>query len=238
MDIPPNCPRRGNCLTRWIGRFILYLLGWRVDTTKLTNVPKIVLLGGPHTSNWEFIMTLLITFSTSLDIHFMGKHTMFKFPFGPLVRFLGGIAVDRRHKHDLVAATVHEFDSRDRFCIGIMPEGTRDRVDNWKTGFWYIAKGANVPICPVLYDYGRKVLEFGDVYYPTDDIEEDMWHLQYAYKDAVGKNPELQLKLPVADAPPSARKHSATSAAGTEASARIEETLHHRTAGAGVKSNL
>ena len=229
MDIPPQLPRRGNCVTRFLGRLVLFLLGWRVDATKLTNVPKIVLLGGPHTSNWEFIMTLLITFSTSLDIHFMGKHTMFKFPFGPLVRFLGGIAVDRREHHDVVAATIHEFNTRSKFCIGIMPEGTRDKVDNWKTGFWYIAKGANCPICPVLYDWGRKVLEFGDVYYPTDDIDEDMWHLQYAYKDAVGRNPELMLKVPVEDEPPSAKRargegvESASSGAATSAAADLRQ---------------
>jgi len=195
--IGDRVPRRGNWFTQLIGRVVLYVLGWRIDVSRLPNIPKMVVVGAPHTSNWEFIMTVLLILSLRMNINWMGKHTMFAWPFGSLLRWLGGLPIDRTCKNDVTAATVREFARRSHFCCAIMVEGTRDVVTNWKSGFWYIARGADVPVVPVIFDYGRRVLSFGPAYELTDDLVRDTYNLQLPFRDVIAKNPELQLALPV-----------------------------------------
>jgi 1-acyl-sn-glycerol-3-phosphate acyltransferase len=195
--IGDQVPSRGSWFSQFIGRLILFVLGWRIDVSGLPNIRKFVLVGAPHTSNWEFCMTVLMILALRMNINWMGKHTMFAWPFGPILRWLGGLPIDRRSKNDVTSGTIAEFKRRSHLCVAIMVEGTRERVPNWKTGFWYIARGANVPLVPVVFDYGRKLMRFGPAHITTDDLVHDTYELQCEFRDAIAKNPELQLELPV-----------------------------------------
>lgn len=166
----------------WAG---LKLAGW-----KLTGQPpiekKYVLIAVPHTSNWDFPITLAMAFLFKFDIFWMGKDSLFKGPAGPIMRWLGGIAVNRSASSNLVQQLVDAFNENDELVIAIPPEGTRSRVDKWKTGFYHIAHGANVPIALGFLDYQRKVGGFGPTFYPTGDVDKDIAEIRQFYKGIAG----------------------------------------------------
>jgi 1-acyl-sn-glycerol-3-phosphate acyltransferase len=173
----------------WFARSILALFGWRL-TGSLPAAPKYVIIAAPHTSNWDFILALLIAASFKLRINFMMKDELFRPPWGWFFRSLGGIPINRRSNNKVVDQMVQRFAERERLALVIPPEGTRSKVAKWKTGFYYIAHGAGVPILLGYVDFGRKQAGFGPLVATTGDIEADMATIRAFYAGMAGRHPE------------------------------------------------
>ena len=169
-------------------RIMMRLAGWRVEGS-LPDLPKYVLIGAPHTSNWDFILFLGIIFSLRANVRFMGKAELFRFPVGWFFRYCGGIPVDRKKSTGLVDQMVDAAKQADHFILTIAPEGTRHQVIEWKRGFYHIAKGAGIPVVMAVVDGRHKRVGVGQVFQPTDDIEADMKSIQGFFEGMVGINP-------------------------------------------------
>jgi 1-acyl-sn-glycerol-3-phosphate acyltransferase len=175
-----------------ISKFIFNtLLGWKVVHGFPSKPKKYVIIAAPHTSWQDFPIGILARNTSGIKINFIGKNSLFKGPFGFFFRSLGGTPVDRSKNNNLVEAIIDIFNSKDEFKLALSPEGTRKKVEKWKTGFYYIAKGANVPIVMATLDFGKKEVKISEPYYTTDDMEKDFEHFESFYKRVVGKNPEL-----------------------------------------------
>lgn len=183
-------PRRGNAFSQWLARAILARLGWRIEG-EIINLPKMVLIGAPHTSNWDLILTIGVMFALGVRFSWVAKHTIFRWPLGVLLRWLGGIGINRRSTKGFVEKMVGEIQARDKILLAIMPEGTRSKVGEWRSGFYYIAHQAQVPINLVVFDYGRKILTLGPVIYPTGDFAADLPRIKAGFAHATGYNPNL-----------------------------------------------
>jgi 1-acyl-sn-glycerol-3-phosphate acyltransferase len=172
----------------WVfSHLYMRLSGWKIEGRLA--VDKCVLIAAPHTSNWDLPLTLMTAFVLDLRLHWMGKHTIFKFPFGGLMRWLGGIAVNREQKNNLVANSVQALrDFPGKVQLIIPPEGTRDKVTTWKTGFYWIAVQAQVPIQLAYMDYANKRAGLGPLIHPTGDIEKDMVEIKAFYAPFMGKH--------------------------------------------------
>jgi len=167
----------------------LWLAGWKVQGGLPSNAQKSVFIAAPHTSNWDLPYTLMVAFVLRLNIQWMGKASIFRFPFGGLMRWLGGIAVDRSRSHNLVAASAHALETaRTAFQLIVPPEGTRAKTRYWKTGFYYIALAAKVPIVMAYMDYSRKISGLGPVLHPSGDLDADMATIKAFYAPFKGKN--------------------------------------------------
>jgi len=178
---------------------ILLLLGWRMAGS-FPDTQKFVMIGAPHTSNWDFIYAMLFKYASGLHFKWIGKASLFKPPFGSLFRRLGGIPVWREKKYNFVAQISDLFDQSERLVIAIAPEGTRQQSAYWKTGFYYMAVGARVPIVLGFVDYARKHIGLGPVLHPTGDIHVDFKLIQDFYADKQGAHPANQ--NPIALPPP------------------------------------
>lgn len=168
----------------------LKLNGWKKEG-EIPDAPKYVLIGAPHTSNWDTVFVLSLAFAYRVKIFFMVKDAMFRWPIGWFFRWLGGIPVDRSKSTGMVAQTIDIFNQNERLVICIPPEGTRKKVRKWKTGFYYIALGAGIPISLGFMDFKRKRGGFGPLLIPTGDIEADMKVMHDFYATVSGKYPEL-----------------------------------------------
>jgi 1-acyl-sn-glycerol-3-phosphate acyltransferase len=164
---------------------LLRCFGWRL-VGALPSERKYVLIGAPHTSNWDFPLMLLAVLKVRMDVHWLGKNSLFRAPFGGLMRWLGGIPVDRSKSNNLVGQLVATFQERDELVILIPPEGTRAKVERWKSGFYYVATGAGVPILLGFIDFSRKQLGFGPLFYPSGDYAVDLVEIQKFYADKAG----------------------------------------------------
>lgn len=167
------------------------LLGWKFVGNFPTYIQKYVIIAAPHTSWKDFPIAILARNSAGENIHFIGKNSLFKAPFGWFFRALGGTPVDRSTNNNLVDAIIGIFNTRDQFRLGISPEGTRKKVDRWKTGFYYIAKGAKVPIVMATLDFANKQIKISEPYYTTDSKEKDFEYFHSFFKGVKGKHPEL-----------------------------------------------
>lgn len=168
----------------------LKLAGWRVEGELPDHVPKCVFIAAPHTSNWDLPYTLMCGFALQLRLYWMGKRSIFRFPFGALMRWLGGIAVDRSKSTNLVAASAAALKAAPgRVQLVIPPEGTRGATRHWKTGFYFIALAAEVPIVLAYMDYERKVAGLGPLFTPSGDVERDLAHIKAFYAPFKGRNP-------------------------------------------------
>jgi 1-acyl-sn-glycerol-3-phosphate acyltransferase len=176
-------------LLQGLSIIFLKMLGWRSEGQP-PGLEKYVMIGAPHTSNWDFPIGLAILFSFKFRFYWLGKHTIFRWPFHGLFLRLGGIPIDRSKSGNVVEQTVQSFRENDKMVLLLSPEGTRKKITHWKTGFYYIARGADVPIVLAFLDYTRKVGGFGPVFYPTGDIEADMKTISAFYADIVGKYDE------------------------------------------------
>lgn len=178
-----------NSLLRVCSVTFLRLAGWKVLGALPAQAQKSVFIAAPHTSNWDLPYTLMVAFVLRLNIHWMGKASIFRFPFGPLMRWLGGIAVDRARTNNLVAASAQALQAaRGSLQLIVPPEGTRSKTRYWKTGFYHIAVTAQVPIVMAYMDYGRKVSGIGPMFVPTGDLEADMVRIKAFYAPFKGKN--------------------------------------------------
>lgn len=170
------------------GRLILYkLLRWKIVGEFPKDIKKYVLIGAPHTSNYDFIIGLLIKITLGVPINFIGKKSLFKFPFGWFFKAVGGVPVDRKKNEKVVDAVTKIFNKKEQFIFAVSPEGTRSKVDTWKTGFYFIAKQANVPIVALTFDFGKRQTEVFSPFYPTDNKEADFTYLKSLYKGIEGK---------------------------------------------------
>lgn len=167
----------------------LKLAGWRVEGALPPQAAKCVLIAAPHTSNWDLPYTLMTAFVLRLNPYWMGKHTIFRPPFGAVMRWLGGLAVRRDQSSNLVAASVAALREADGpVQLIVPPEGTRSKVRQWKTGFYYIAVGAQLPIQLAYMDYADKRAGLGPLFHPTGDIERDMAEIKAYYAGFRGRN--------------------------------------------------
>lgn len=190
LAIGDRLPRGGNLLTRCIGRSFLWLLGWRVEG-EIPNLPKMVLLGGPHTSNMDGVLGIATLVSLGLKASTMIKDTAFKGMMGPILRFFGAIPINRKSPKGVVEQSVDAFASRDAMLLLIAPEGTRHNAREWKRGYWHIALGAKVPVLAAAADYQRKVVHFGLLFSPGDDYPADFSKLlDYYAAYGVARYPE------------------------------------------------
>ena len=170
---------------------ILKLTGWRIDGEYPRELRKKILIVAPHTSYWDFILGLLVKWSLGIKhVHYLGKKSLFKAPYGWFFRSLGGIPVDRSRKGQLVSKLTETIRSRNAFTLVLAPEGTRKRVDRFKTGFYYIATEGGIPIIMVRFDYGNKVVSFSKPFYPTGDKESDINQIESYFRGIRGKLPE------------------------------------------------
>ncbi|MBL8154285.1 MAG: lysophospholipid acyltransferase family protein [Anaerolineae bacterium] len=176
----------------WIARFILWIFGWRIESQPIPNYPKMVMIGAPHTSNLDGFLYILIVLGVRVRANFLAKHSLFRPPFGWLLRLAGGVPLNRTTTVNAVEQAVQVFRERDRMVLALAPEGTRKNVPYWKTGFYYIALGAGVPIVLGYVDYRQRRCGFGPMLMPSGDIDKDFEVIRAFYADKVGQHPERQ----------------------------------------------
>ena len=177
-------------LTR-IASILLKLLGWKVDLI-ITVPDKCVLIGAPHTSNWDFPYGILALTSMGIRFNWVGKHTLFKPPMGWIFKQIGGISINRSFSKSFMMSIIALFGEREEFILAIAPEGTRSKTDYWKAGFYSIANKASVPIVLGCIDYSKKKIEIGEKLMPTGNLEQDSTFISNYYMERQGKHPENQ----------------------------------------------
>ena len=175
---------------RAIARFIYFkVLGWHLVGT-FPDLQKCVVIVVPHTSWWDFLLGLLVREIIGENIHYIGKKSLFDPPFGWFFRWTGGTPIDRSKSSDTVSAIARIFNDGEQFRLALSPEGTRKKVAEWKSGFYYIARAAQVPIVLVAFDYGKKQVKISEPRFPTQDKEADFKGYMNFYKGVLGKVPE------------------------------------------------
>lgn len=182
-------PRRGNRFSRAFAATALRLFGWKA-VGQLPNLPKFLLVGAPHTSNLDGVLAVFVLMAAGLELHWMVKKEVLDNPFGGLLRWLGGVAVDRKSPQDVVGQIVDRFEQRDKFVVVIAPEGTRKRVERWKTGFYRIALAAKVPIVLVYADYAKREIGIGPVIEPSGDLEKEMAEMRAFSSSVTPRHPD------------------------------------------------
>jgi len=185
--LPTNVPQYPPSLRAALCRGLLRVSGWHL-AGELPDVPKLVLIAAPHSSNWDAIIGLLFKVCMRLQVRFIGKREAFVWPLGPILRALGGIPIDRSAAHGVVEAIQHEFATHERFWFALAPEGTRKKVHKWKSGFWHIARAAGVPILPIYFHYPEKIIGVGPLFRTSDDVNADMTRIREFYRPWQGRN--------------------------------------------------
>lgn len=181
--LPPNP------LVEWIGRTALKLMGWRIEG-ELPRLDKFVAIGAHHTSNWDFVIFIALKFVLRLNARWFGKHSIFRWPFGGLMRSWGGIPIQRHLSLNMVEQAIQGFRDNREFILVLSPEGTRRKVERWKMGFYHIALGAGVPIVPGALDFANRCVVIGAPFQPTGDVEADLQALLAFFRPYVPKKPE------------------------------------------------
>lgn len=191
-------PKRGNKFAPVVASALLKAAGWRT-VGEIPNISQAVVLALPHTSNVDGVYAIPSLFALDLKISIMGKHTLFKLPvFAQLLNWIGVIPINRGNKGSVLQASIDKFKTGEPLFLGLAPEGTRQYTENWKTGFYYLAVGAGVPILPVALDYKTKEIRFMSLVYPSGDIDADLPKIYAQYKGVMPKHPE-RLSQPLQD---------------------------------------
>jgi 1-acyl-sn-glycerol-3-phosphate acyltransferase len=172
-----------------IGRAALRLSGWRLHGA-LPPIPRYVMIVAPHTSNWDFFLGLAAKAALGLRAQWLGKHTIFRGPLAWLLRALGGVPVNRSHPDGTVNAVLAAMRAAPTFVLALSPEGTRKRVDAWKTGFYRVAVAAGVPIVPVSFDWPSRIVRLGTPFHPTGNADADIRRLRALYRKEMARRPE------------------------------------------------
>lgn len=176
-------------LLRFLAKFLLWCFGWKTIGPK-PQEKKYLFVAAPHTSNWDLFFMVMIASNLQIKLYWMGKDSIFKFPFKHIMHWMGGISVDRSKSNDVVAGMVKIYKECDDLVVSIPPEGTRSHTVYWKTGFYHIANGAGIPICLGFLDFAKKEGGVGPMFKPTGDIEKDMADIKQFYKNITGKYPD------------------------------------------------
>lgn len=177
-----------------IGRLFAKITGWRV-TGQVPACRKMVIIAAPHTTNWDFVYLLMAACVFRLKIHWMGKKSLFRPPFGPFMRMLGGIAIDRDRPTNVVDQMAEQFRQQKRLAVAIPPSGTRHKTDYWKSGFYWIAHQAQVPIVCGYLDYQKREAGLGLSFVPSGEASVDMQRLRNFYSEKVGKYPHRSSRI-------------------------------------------
>lgn len=185
--VPPQMPQMPPSRAAALCRWLYARCGWRVAGA-LPDVPKLVAIAAPHSSNWDVIWGLLVKIGLRVDLRFIGKREAFFWPLGPILRGFGGIGIDRSRAQNVVGEMAAMFAANEKLWLALAPEGTRRQVKEWKSGFLRIALAANVPILPVYFHYAGKTIGFGPLFHPSGDMDADMAKIREFYKPWQGKN--------------------------------------------------
>jgi 1-acyl-sn-glycerol-3-phosphate acyltransferase len=188
-ELGPNVQRAHGPLASALGRLAMRASGWRFEGS-VPDVRKMVLIVAPHTSNWDFLVGLQAKLALRLGCTFIGKHTLFRWPLGILMRRLGGVPVDRQAAAGFASQVARVMRETDQMTVALAPEGTRKLIPQWKSGFYRIATEAGAPILPVGFDYSRRVVFFAPLFRPTGDYEKDLAQLRSHYRPEMGQKPE------------------------------------------------
>lgn len=184
----PQVPRDGmDRLSRWIGRSVLRLGGWRV-VGEIPPVGKLVVIAAPHSSNWDGIWGMAAKLALGVDIRVLGKAQLFWWPLSILLRRLGVIAVDRSRPQGVVEQAIELVRGAERMWFVVAPEGTRKPVKEWKRGFWKIADGAQVPVLMTYFHYPERIIGFGPLFHTTGNMGADMAAVRAWYRPWMGRN--------------------------------------------------
>lgn len=192
VTLPPSAPRMPrNRVLEWLGRTILRLGGWRM-VGGFPDLPKIVLIAAPHSSNWDGLWGMAVKLGLGVKLSILGKDALVKAPvIGPLALWQGVIGVDRSAAHGVVEQAANAIRKADRMWYTIAPEGTRKWVDRWKPGFWHIARTAGVPVVPAYFDYASKTIGVGPPFELTADMQADIARIQRWYAPFKGRNHDV-----------------------------------------------
>jgi 1-acyl-sn-glycerol-3-phosphate acyltransferase len=173
-----------------IAKIFFGVKGWKLRGEIPPGMKKCVLIAAPHTSNWDFLYGSFAWKLFGLDVKYLAKKSLFRFPFGIFFRALGGIPVDRSRHNNLVDAMVDLVNSKEEIIVLMTPEGTRKMVDNWKLGFYHLALKSKIPIVLGKMNFKTKEAIIGHSFIPSGNVEKDFEIIREFYKDAVGRNPE------------------------------------------------
>lgn len=186
-ELPASAPRAHGRFIRSVAQWLLRLGGWKI-VGQFPDHARLLVIAAPHSSAWDGYWGLVIKVAIGLRIRFMAKRETFWWPLGPLLRWLGGMPINRANANGVVDQVVEAFQVRSNFWLVLAPEGTRRHVERWRSGFWHIAKRANVPLCPVYFHYPDRVVGIGDVIPLTDDLDADLARIRAWYQPYQGKN--------------------------------------------------
>ena len=182
-------------MLQWLSKMILKFWGFRIEGNIPLAIDKKIYVVVPHTSNWDFVLGMLVKAATGIKVNFLAKHSLFWGPVGWFMRSLGFLPVNRNQKSDLITQLIEIFANNDRVSIGLAPEGTRSQVKKLKTGFYHIAHGASVPLILVTFDLTHKRAHFGDPYFVTDDKKADLAYVEQYFAGVVGFNKKNSFKV-------------------------------------------
>jgi 1-acyl-sn-glycerol-3-phosphate acyltransferase len=188
-SLGPNVPRAHGRCEAALGRFMLRLRGWTIEG-EFPDLPKLVMAFAPHTSNWDFPTGLWVKLALRLEVRFVAKHTLFRWPLGPILRWLGGVPVDRQAAAGFVGEITRAVREAPKMVLLVAPEGTRKRAEKWKSGFYRIAQEAGVPILLLRFDYPRRRVLLGPLFWPSGDYERDLVALRSHVEARMALRPE------------------------------------------------
>jgi 1-acyl-sn-glycerol-3-phosphate acyltransferase len=188
VPLPPRAPRTGSpAIVRWIGRTLLRLFGWRLEG-EFPDRDKVMIIVAPHSSGFDALWGLLAKMALGVHIEFMAKKELFWWPLGPILRAFGGFPVDRQATGGVVGALADYARGHDRLWLLIAPEGTRKPVTEWKSGFWRIARAADLPVVMAYFHYPEKIIGIGPTIEMSDDLKADMARIRAFYRPWIGRN--------------------------------------------------
>lgn len=196
MQVAPRCSRAAH----WFGRLVMWLAGWRVEG-EVPPANKMIVIAAPHTSNWDLIFLLGAAFTLNLSINWLGKDSLFRGPLGLILRFTGGIPIDRSRSNNMVSNLAQDIRDGDGCAIVVPPSGTRGYTEYWKSGFYWIAKEADIPLVCGYLDYARKVAGLGLSFVPSDSVKADMDRLRAFYEPIAAKFPAKKSTIRLRDEP-------------------------------------
>jgi 1-acyl-sn-glycerol-3-phosphate acyltransferase len=193
---PQAGPHRGP--PYWLGRLWLRVFGWSI-VGAVPPMPRAVVIAAPHTSNWDLPFALAIGWVLGMRVHWLGKDSLFRGVRGRLMYALNGIPVDRSRRNNLVSDVAAKLRAADTMYLMVPPEGTRGKSSRWKSGFYWIAHEADVPIILGYLDFGRKRGGLGSALYTTGDLRADFEKIRVFYDGIHGRNPSLQGEVTLGD---------------------------------------
>ena len=177
-------------MKKLFSKLVFKILGWKI-VGSIPEIKKYVVISAPHTSNWDFLIGRCFAYILDIKPKYLVKRELYIWPLSILIKLNGGIPVYRKTAKNTVDQVVEKFQTTENLILGIAPEGTRSRVEKWKTGFYYIAQKANVPIVPMYMDYEKKEVGYFDMLNPSGDLQKDLQKIQEFYQSVIGKKPEL-----------------------------------------------